>query len=301
MAKKWKSQTSPGSSEDPQEPSGSPSSSGNEGDPTNGQDPQGTPPASDPVPSGTDGIETEFKHPLTAGKTVEEIEALVAAQHAAIVDQTNQLEDLRTQPPPAPAAPAAPTPPGPVQTEITDDQFWQNPATATRETVRQVIRTELQEIIEPFKRNLATNENDVVWSKARELFPDIDSYKPLIDNWIQAAGNPVPTIEQLTQAYYTAVGVVAKGQATMPNAPATPPGTSPAPAHRPAPPQLPASNQPPPAPRGQPQERPLTEVERRLAREYFPGDPPAVAEAKYRAFQDAEPDEVLTLKVPGSE
>lgn len=240
----------------PDEPEGS-------GKPTiEGENPPQDPPSDGtPSPASNDeSSQSPFTLAQLKGRTPEQIESLFKTMGATINEQKRALDEgfSRSQPPkPQGEAPSAP------KKELEARDFWNDPIGV----MKSVIRDDLEEVIAPFRENLAHTRATAAEQQVKAQFPDYDDYAPLIDQIRKNHGIDSPTAEQLQSMYYLAVGIASRQSAeTMPTnnepaPPAAPRNPSPPPQHR-------ASSQPLPDGSSKPKARPLTESERLLAREF---------------------------------
>lgn len=224
------------------------------------------------------GAQTEFKHALLQGKRPEDIDKLVASLEAATIEQGKELNRMHSELN-TPQIDSAPVPPP------SQEEYFNNPG----QVIRNEVQAALKEAIDPFKRDLAKSTERDIWAKVAAVHPDFAIAKPLIEVYLQKnPGIPV-TEESITTLYYTAKGYLAEngggvgaGTAVAPTRSASPPS---------APPQHAASSHPIPQAAKKAPLRPLTENERRIARER------GFTDEKYLQWLDLTEDEVLTVEM----
>jgi hypothetical protein len=197
---------------------------------------------------------------------------------AATKEQGRELSRLHAEQSAAPLVPE--TPP-----ELpTQEEYFNNPA----QVIRSEVQRELRAAIEPFKQDLAATTAKSVWADVAATLPGFNECKPLIEVYLQKNPNIPVTHESLTTLYYTARGYLAEnggvstGTSVAPATPQTPP---------PAPPQHAASSHPIPQSKTESPARPLTENERRVAREK------GWTDEQYLKWLALSEDEVLTAEI----
>lgn len=253
---------------------------------TTDQNSNGAPSASD------NGQQSPFSHPLLRGRSPEQIERIVQTLEGTVQQQSQALNQAFAQQ-------QTQQPSGGDQTSDalpSDDDFWNTPAEATR----RLVRKELEEVIAPFRQDMMQSRAEQAWTQARNHIPDFQAYEPYVRQLVAQNQLTSPTLQNLQQLFYMAKGYIdSQGGGPAPQQNQQPPAQQQdSGANRPAPPQHRPSNRPLPQNRNQnPPQRPLTEAEKTLARQYFPELKSSEAEARYRELQDAHPDEVLTTGV----
>ena len=234
----------------------SPAAEGNGGDkPKEGdqKDPSSQNLETDPTPTG----ETPFTHAaLSSYKSEEELAEFLGVYEATVREQGAEVTRLTAElNKPVEAIPEPKDP-----TDVPAEEFWREPMANVRKAVEETVKSQLQEIIQPFRDDLAVNRLAGSWSAVRSRHPDLDQFKPMIDSILSRTGVTNPSEGQIEYNYYTAVGLAARntGETVVPASPAPPP----------APPPQHAPSNHPIAPVGEikPELRPLTENEETLRR-----------------------------------
>jgi hypothetical protein len=231
----------------------------------------------------------DFKHPLLKGKTPEEVEALVAAQQAALVAQNTELNRRHAE---ATPQPAAPTPARSDDASPYGDDFL-----APRfKVLEERVTDHLGKMIEPLMRGAARSEGEGTRGKLRGELKHFTVLEPHIDALLREQKLDPATVKesQLRTIYHTAVGIATEQGINLSTAASAPAPAPEAPPTREAPPIMIPQHRPSAAPlpaRPGPARRVLSEEERMLAKVYFPAskDP----EADYIALQDAPEDAVV--------
>jgi len=225
-----------------------------------------TPPTNPPVPPPTDPIRTETPpNPLNA---------LYEQAYLEQVRKTQELEARLNAPLPAPTTPTA-----------TNDEYWNNPA----EFIRSTIQRELRETIKPFQQNLEVDSRQRKYQEAKALIRNSIPYFNQIESevdTVMTSSNLDPTPQNLQLAISIVLGA-----RQMNNRPLTLDST-PSPTSTPQPvipPNLPPSAPPPPVPHPVNQVAPLTELERRIARERN------MTDEEYTYYRDA-PNDITSIK-----
>ena len=167
--------------------------------------------------------------------------------------------------------------------DISAEDFWKNPSKSVREVVEGTVRSQLQELIQPFRDDLASGKTDQAWRDAGAAHSDLSQYKPMIDALLSRAGTTDPSFNEIEQYYYMAVGFTSKNESGATTSVPT--------VHPSAPPQhAPSSHPIIPSEADKPKPRELDENERTLAR--LSGQTPE----EYLRLQDMDEREVLTVE-----
>lgn len=251
---------------------------GDQGSEGTSQGSEGTPSPSSP----TEGAQTpfEFKHPRLQGKSPEEIEKVFGLLEHTVRDQGQQLSTLHETKPPSGEPDVRPKP-----QDVSDEEFWKNPTGSIKSMMQEM----LTEAIDPFKKDLARGaEADVIATmKSQPGFEDFEDYLPVVRELARKQNVDLTDMNAVRALYFMAVGASQKGMLGSPasnppdaNTPTGAPPVNQGNPPPPAPPQHPASPQPLPNPADKKDIRPLTESERRLAREY------GMSEEDYLKWQD---------------
>lgn len=236
----------------------------------------------------------EFSHPMLKGRSPEDVEKIFKLQENAVKEQGAQLTQLiqevrEIKTSSVPKAPAEPDP--------TAQDYFTNPV--------EVLRKELDRTVAPLREEIRATKREfsgpMVREKLAQELSDWKEVEPYVDMMLRQQQFPDPNDEGLLRLmYFTAKGYMThQGISPTPGAPTSPaPPTPPAhqptqPAYNPVPPQHRASTppQPPPAPSAQPKVRPLTESEKRLAREY------GMTAEEYVAWQEADIEEIAESEI----
>ena len=236
--------------------------------------PPSEPPKDPPSSDSPTGSESPFKNPKLAGMTEEQIADQMEVLRRTVAEQGARMTKMSQTPPPA----------APVETQtpfqVDSTKFFEDPGTATRKIVEDVVSSQLREIVNPLIADLKVQRSSSMIESLRGRLPDFDTHWPYIQDQLQAYRIPLEganedTIETL---YYKSVGIAA-AQGRMPGKVAD---------SRPAPPQHPPSSQP--IPKGEPTKpsRELTEGERRMMRQQG-----FKTEAEYLEWQEKFADEIL--------
>lgn len=230
----------------------------------------------------------QFQHPLLKGKSPEEVERIFQTQQEAIQSQNEEL-NRRFE---SPEQPSAPQPHREEEVDYGDD--FLAPRFKALETR---LTSTLETMVAPLLEGQKKQENDGVRERLRSRLKHFITLEPHIDAMLrEQKQNPAKASENtLTLLYHAAVGLTREQGIDLDASAAPAPSTSREeprreelsmniPQHRP-------SGAPLPETRPQKNQRPLTEGERRLAREYFPNskDP----EVEYRKFQDMDEEDVV--------
>jgi len=189
------------------------------------------------------------------GLSPQEAALKLRALEATVRGQGRALNDAARRGPPVVEAPHAPDP------DIDATTFFAEPGKALKQMEERIanrLTRDMQEIISPFREDLAKTREAQAWQAVRERYADLDTYKDYIQTQLDQRGIKDPTAGTIRLLYLDAKDSL--GMETPPAAPANSSG-------RPAPPQHPASRQPISA--GQTGNKPirqLTESERTVMR-----------------------------------
>lgn len=261
------------------------SSSGSQGSGEPGGD-QGTAPT-----DVSTGGQTGFTHPLLRDKSPAEIEQLVSSFESAVREQGTELNQLYRQMNQGGRQEPTGTGPAPTQ-EPSNEDFFSRPVDA----VRSLIQQQLSETVAPLRQEIQqfvqSNQVEAKRQQYRQRWPDWDRYEPFIQNAAASRGLSMEQIlsdEGVAEIMYRAVRDMQRerGNGPQPQPQNQPPRNQQVnPQHRPSSSPLPQQNKQPSG-----GTRELTENERILARQY------GMSPAEYIQWQDAQPEEVLSLEV----
>jgi len=166
----------------------------------------------------------------------------------------------------APAAPAIPSQPEP---DITPEQFFADPGkvlAARDEKLLSKLTNHLNEIIQPFREDVAVTKVNNAWATVRERYSDLDQYRDYIETQIVKHGITEPNAGTIRLFYLDArdsIGIDSTASHST-GIPVSSPSPS---SSRPAPPQHSASRQPiHPQDGGKSKLRALTESEKAVSR-----------------------------------
>ena len=227
----------------------------------------------------------QFTNPRLAGRSPAEVEGLYGLAEQTVRQQGQQISDLTKRMNQVEATPAK------TEEKISSNEFFADPGAAIETLLEKQIAPLRAEVAEGVKIATAPAARDGL----RREFPDWDQVEPYVDHLLQQQDFPDPTHPGLLKTlYYTAKGLmVSQGidvsHANLtPNTPQNvvpgqaPPGMAP-PQHRastpPAPPRTPGETTP---------ARQLTELEKRLAREW------KMSDEEYLYWQDLDERDVPT-------
>lgn len=230
----------------------------------------------------------EFSHPSLKGKTPAEIDTLFRLAEEAVKEQRAELDALHR------TSNLRETPPAPKEEEkIGPNDFFDDPVKAMEIAARRAVRSEMQEQFEPFIRDLKQREQGSVREKLRQELSDFARYESHIDQLLAQNNFPNPNDRGLlVSLYYMAKGMVASQPNYDGGQTVTREENESRRTPAPAPPQHRPSSTPMPTPQKQ-APPPLTEAEKRMMTEW------GLNEQEWRAFQNADPNEVITLDVGG--
>lgn len=216
----------------------------------------------------------EFTHPALAGKSPAEIEEMFRLAENTVREMRSQIDASHRTREPEP------------EPEVQDpNEFFANPYEA--------IRKEMDRTLEPFKEDLRLRRAQTVREKLRSEIPDFGAHELRIDQILAQNNFPNPDDEGLLRSlYFMAKGMAASEQKRedQPVSKSREPRRSPAP----APPQHRPSSTPLPESRTKDKPPPLTESEKLMMRQW------GMNEEEWRAYQNAEADQVLHVDVGGS-
>ncbi len=244
--------------------------------PTEAQPPSETPPVE----------EHRYTNPRLAGRSPAEVEGLYGLAEETVRQQGQQISDLTRRMQQVEATPPK------TEEKISSSEFFAEPAAAIENLLEKQIKPLREEVAEA--KRLATAP--AAREGLRREFPDWDQVEPYVDHLLQQQDFPDPTNPGLLKTlYYTAKGLMVSSgvdigspAAQPPHAPQgvvpgqAPPGMAP-PQHR--------ASTPPPPPRTPGETAParqLTELEKRLAREW------KMSDEEYLYWQDLDERDVPT-------
>lgn len=226
---------------------------------------------------------TDFTHPLLKGKSPEEIEKIVALQEESLKQQGRELNEYhsRLQAKTQESAP----PPQQEEPDYGDDFL------APRFKVLEGrLSKRLEEMVAPLTQQVQRQTSGGGREALKQRFKHFATLEPHIDTLLREQGqDPLTASEQqLSLLYHTALGLASERGINL-NTQESAPAPQKQEAQVGIPQHRPSSAPMPKPPQAKPRE--LSEVERRLAKEYFPdADDPA---AEYRKFQAMEEDDVV--------
>lgn len=236
----------------------------------------------------------DFSHPLLKGKTPQEIEALVKTQESTIREQGTELNKRFDTQPSAPA-PGTPTRESGRAEERETPDFGDDFIGPRFKTLYESLHNDLNEMIEPIRKQVQTGTAKTVREQLRETLPHFETLEPHIDRLLRENGQNPNTADEasLQNLYYMAVGIAntqgvnlsteteteTPKQSTEEKTPVS------IPQRRPSSAPLPSESQ-----RGGGR-RKLTENEKRLAHEMFKNEKDP--EGAFLEWQNMEEDEVV--------
>lgn len=195
-----------------------------------------------------------FSLPFLKGKTPQEIEAMFLTSDAAIREQRARLNRYEDQ----------------ENRQLEKETPKSDPSSADMfekpgPTFRALIREEMEEIIAPFKQDIAERKQQAAWQEIEAEKGDLSAYKPYMNEILRLQGIRNPNADQIRAAYLTALGYITDHQ--MRNGGGNQPSKQPDNSGQRRNPQHSASkpNIQQPRPQAEPT-RKITEAERRHAR-----------------------------------
>ncbi len=264
--------------------------------PTTGSpSPPETPPAGsvpEVEPSGVPGSEPqatpahEYQNPMLRGRSPEEIERIFGMYEQTSREQGARLTASERRLSEVEGRPAAPAP----EPKVEATEFFADPMTH--------VKRALEETVAPLREEIREAKSYVTGQDARaglrNQYADFAQVEPYIDYMLAQTPYPDPNDPGLLNTlYFTAKGMMASQGISVESPTPTPtaPG-APQPAAPTVPPQHRASTPPPPPPSpaapGSEALRPLTETEKRLAREQ------GLSHAEYLRWQAMDIADVAT-------
>lgn len=254
--------------------------------------------------SSGDGSQTPFGEDSPfSGMDPNDVAQRFQVMEATLEAQREQIAELKGKGSGQPPARQTPIPDNSSaeEEEVSAADYWANPVKHQKKIVEGVVRQHLEEVITPFREDLARSRTSEARNQVRAEFPDFTTYEPLINQMLDRAGNTNPDIGQLRMLYYTAKGYSSSQQGKQGNPGQGGQGRQGGQGNnqqgnrqRPpsgAPPQHRASNQPlNDGGEGDKKPRQLTETERAGMKMFGFKD-----EAQYLAYLEADETEVANI------